>query len=406
MKWQGRWIYSGPFQRIIFRKIPSQSAERRSLFLKEIADSMLHILTRLIGIFMLLAAGGSFAASDPTVRDEAVIRPSDDGLRNPTAVPIRPAKSIAIDKGELLGQILQLTSPEFGGREAGTPGQIAAAKYIAGEFERFGLKPMGVEKDGQRSWFQTFSLQAMKGFGAENRLSLTVDGKKQVFEFRKEFAPFPAGREKVSAKGAVVFAGYGVNAPEYQYNDFDNLDVAGKWVLVLRYEPQEFDEKSKFNGKEMTKYSGLATKVTQCGLRRACGVLVVTGPNGRDKERLADEQFPIIGDFEIPVFSITRAAADAILAPSGKTVAKLQAAIDKDLSNQSFIIDGAELDGTSHIEFSKLDTDNVIGALEGSDATLKKEWVIIGAHCDHLGLNPDSALDGEAGKGKVHYGSY
>jgi aminopeptidase YwaD len=365
---------------------------------------MPHTLNRYVGVFIAFFAGVCFAASDPTAHDDAVIKPSDDGLRNPTATPVRPAKSSAIDKGELLGQIVQLTSPEFGGREAGSPGQIAAAKYIASEFERFGLKPMGVEKDGQRSWFQTFSLQAMKGFGADNHLSLSVDGKKTAFEFRKQFAPFPAGKEKVSGKGAVAFAGYGINAPEYQYNDFEKLDLAGKWALVLRYEPQEFDEKSKFNGKEMTHYSGLATKVTQCGLRRAAGVLVVTGPS-REKEKLADEQFPIIGDFEIPVFSITRATADAILAPSGKTVAKLQSAIDKDLSNQSFTIDGAEVDGTSHIEFSKLDTDNVIAAIEGSDPVLKKEWVVIGAHCDHLGLNPDSTLDGEAGKGKVHYGA-
>src|SRR5687768_4275861 len=102
---------------------------------------------------LLLATFLHAATGDPVV----------DTATNPTAVPIRPSKHSKIDKGELLGHLQYLASAELRGREAGTPDQIAAAKYVAAEFERYGLQPFGDEKDGNRTFFQEFALKSSKG---------------------------------------------------------------------------------------------------------------------------------------------------------------------------------------------------------------------------------------------------
>ncbi|HYF52391.1 MAG TPA: M28 family peptidase [Planctomycetota bacterium] len=355
----------------------------------------------------ILVSVAVLASDLPRVDPDVSLNRPGTELVNPTATPKAPAKESKIDRSELLGQIIKLTAPEYGGREAGTSGQREAAKYIASEFERYGLQPMGVEQAGKRTYFQTFSLRSPKGFGKENVLKLIVGGQETAFEFGKDFAPFPCDKDLAKGKGSVVFAGYGISAAELNYDDFANVDLAGKWALVLRYEPQEFDDASKFSGKQHTQHAALASKAAACAMRRASGILVVTGPNGREqaKENLVDANFPMIGEFDIPVINITRATADKILAGSGKTIGALQSAIDKDLKNHSFLIDGAEINGIASWEFNVAPTDNVIACLEGSDEKLKEEWVVIGAHCDHLGLNPDGALDGEKGKGKVHYGA-
>jgi hypothetical protein len=327
--------------------------------------------------------------------------------KNPTAEPVRPATQSRIDKHELLGHIRHLSSKEFRGREAGTPDQLAAAKYIAEEFARYGISSLGDEKEGKTTYFQEFSMDTSLGFGKANALSLTVGDKVSELSVGKDFAPFPAGVEQAQARGGVVFAGYGIIAPEYKYNDFANLDLAGKWALVLRYEPQEQDTKSKFGGKELTRHASLAAKVYNCLTRNAVGVLIVTGPAGRenDAEKLVDGSGTLIGDFEVPVLQITRATADKILSQSGKSVKSLQAAIDAELSNQSFALTDVSLKGTASLQHDKKLTWNVIAKLEGSDEKLKSECVVIGAHCDHVGMGGEDSLLGKEGVGKIHYGA-
>ena len=330
-------------------------------------------------------------------------------LINPTATPTRPSILPAIDKGELLGHIQYLSSPELHGREAGTPDQLKAAEYIAAEFARYGLEPFGDEKDGKRGYFQEFPLKVFKGAGKDASFAFEFDGKEIAGAMKKDFVLIPAGYKRTRASGGVAFAGYGIAAPEYNYDDFANLNLTGKWALILRYFPQEFNPAGAFKKTEPGKRASLAEKVLQCSLHRAVGVIIVTGPSGREKEK--DDELlgrglgGIIGDFHVPVLQITQAMANRILAPSGKTVGDLQAAINKDLSNQSLQIPGVKVTAVSDIEVIEKKTNNVIARMEGSDDLLKKQSVIIGAHCDHVGMGYEGSLLGKEGAGKMHPGA-
>ena len=326
---------------------------------------------------------------------------------NPTATPRRPAVKPRIDREELLGHIQFLASEELRGREAGTPDQLKAAQYIAAEFGRYGLEPLGDEKDGKRSFLQEFSLAESRGAAPETALTLTADGKETVFELKKQFAPFPAGMEKARAEGGVVFAGYGIHAPELEYDDFQGVDLEGKWALLLRYEPGEKDPKSKFDGLRPSAHAALAAKIQHCVKRKAVGVLVVTGPAGREQEpeRLTNSSGTLLGHFAVPVFQITRAVADAILAPSDQTLEKLQSKIEKGVAPHSCLLQEIKLTGVSALLLDQSTTSNVIARLEGRDERLKHEYVLLGAHSDHVGLGRSGSLLGDAGKGKIHPGA-
>ncbi len=240
-------------------------------------------------------------------------------------------------------------------------------------------------------------------------MKMTLGGAETVFEQKKQFLPLAAGYKIVKADAGVAFAGYGISSPDCNYDDFANLELAGKWALILRYRPQEFDPKSVFSAPGQARHAGLNIKVQNCALRRAAGVLIVTGPNGREKESDEDSinkaMTGLFGDFHIPVLHITRAVADRLLAPAEKKIADLQLAIDKDLSNQSFAIPNVKVAAVSDIEVEQKVTENIVGRLEGSDPVLKKECVIVGAHCDHVGMGYSGSLLGKDGWGKMHPGA-
>ena len=250
--------------------------------------------TRAVVVFCLLlsVACGSGWAADIVTPAAPAAEAADEKNCNPTAIPVHPSLSAQIDKGELLGHVKFLSAPELRGREAGSAEQLKAARYVADEFARYGLQPLGENENGQPTYFQNFELKTSKGASQSCALKLNSGGREKSFALKTEFAPFPSALEKTNGKGGVAFAGYGIMAPEYEYDDFGELDLAGKWALLLRYEPQEHDEKSKFAGKDHTRHAGLSSKIYNCAMRRAAGVLIVTGPAGRGFRRLHAENGP------------------------------------------------------------------------------------------------------------------
>ncbi|GMV79704.1 MAG: hypothetical protein AMXMBFR7_08880 [Planctomycetota bacterium] len=330
-------------------------------------------------------------------------------VANPTATPVQPAVHAKVDKGELLGHIKHLASESFRGREAGTSEQLKAAAYIADEFKRYGLRPMGDKavEAAEPGYLQTFFLPVSKGLGAGNALKVEAGGKTDEFKVKTDFTPLPANRTSPHvAEAGVVFAGYGISAPEHQYDDFAGVELAGKWALIFRYEPQDDDPKSRFQGKTMTRHAHFATKVNNCALRRAAGVLIVNAPQGAGAEdKLLDPVGPCFAEVELPVLMLTRPAADAILKSSGKTVAELQAAIDKDLKPQSRELAGVKVGAVADLVIDPQKTSNVLAVLEGSDPELKQEYVVIGAHCDHVGMGNFGSLMGRLGAGLIHPGA-
>lgn len=327
-------------------------------------------------------------------------------VRNPSPNPGPIAGEGAIQAEALLGQMRILASPEMEGRASGTPGGARAADYIAQEFRKIGLEPLG----DQGGYLQAFEVTTGVRLGAENHLSLEfrVGGQgsgleRKRYEAGVAFNPFGFSDEG-SLSGEVVFAGYGITAPELKYDDYAGLDVQDKIVLVMTHEPQEKNEQGPFRKPEAFRYTEVRYKVINAREHGAKGIIVVTDPNNHEK----DELFAIRGGGSasagIVALNGLREVAEAILSPTGKGLAQLQKEIDETLQPRSFLIPGVIARLQVSLIREKGRAANVIGMLPGRDPTLREEAVVIGAHYDHLGRGGETSLAPDR-YGEIHPGA-
>ena len=281
-----------------------------------------------------------------------------------------------------------LASPELEGRGAGTAGLEKAARYIEGQFKSYGLKPIP-----GKSFLQEFNVTVAAHLGPKTALnSLQVE---------KDFVPF--NFSSVGAgDGPVVFAGYGITAKEYNYDDYAGLDVKGKFVLILRHEPQEMDEKSVFAGKNFTSHAQYVSKASNAKAHGARGVILVndtpTHPSDPDRfERFGSVEGP--GDAGVLYVQISAAEADRWLAPAGKNLKDIVAGIDKDLKPQSFVLDKTTVHLSVDIRKEVKPVHNIVAYLPGET----DEYVVVGAHYDHLGMGGSHSL--APNEVKIHPGA-
>jgi Peptidase family M28/PA domain len=303
----------------------------------------------------------------------------------------QPAAEI-IREADLKADLFFLSSDDLAGRQAGTLGDHIATDYIAAEFMRLGLKPVG----DNGTYFQDLELI----YGDLDRDHTTLTGKiagvEHAFVMNQDFRYVRSSLRPTTGCGSIVFAGYGINAPEYGYNDFAGVDLKGKIALVLPREPQANDPDSKFMGTWDTYHAFNWEKLEALRKAGAAGVLIVqgVGPNHEVKPIPASSQRSAGGPaialagqmWDLPVFTIQREAADQFLAPSGKTAEMLQQEIDRTLKPDSFDVPQSSACLTK--AYTKLETHqgrNVVGLLEGSDPQLKAQTIIVTAHHDHMG---------------------
>ncbi|MHC4600876.1 MAG: M28 family peptidase, partial [Planctomycetota bacterium] len=305
-----------------------------------------------------------------------------------------------------------LASDAYEGREAGTKGAILAACYIARMFEQYGLEPGG----DSGSFFQHFSLQG--GASGTGKLGdavlvevrLAVRGKNLLlrrFDYEKDYLPFHFSASAY-VQGNVVFAGYGISAPEHGYDDYRGLDVKGKIVLVLSHEPQEADPESVFDGTALTKHAEPRVKAALAEKNGAIGLMVVPNPEHHEKDPVHVDgvtAWPPEGGAEplgIVCLRVSRRVVREVLRLEKKKLDKLQSAIDRSLKPSNVKIKK----GTVALRVAaQADTGmarNVVGIYEGSDPVLKEECVVIGAHFDHIGYG-NFASRGK--RGQIHNGA-
>jgi hypothetical protein len=298
----------------------------------------------------------------------------------------------------LKGHVFFLASPDMGGRDSLSLEGRIAANYLAGFFHRLGLKPVG--DDG--TYFQNFPMTQAHINRADTKLRATIGAKPNASTVREyvlasDFTLARQGGVDVDVNAQLVFAGYGIDAPEYGYNDYAGLDVAGKVVMVLAREPQASDAQSRFKGTWDTYHAYPAWKPEVARRHGAAGVLIVQGPPRRPQRvpsgptngriRTDRPNHSLTSPFwDLPVFNISARVADELLAGSGKTVASRQAAIDKAGAPQSTPVEGVTVQMRRAITERRIvDTRNVVGVIEGSDPKLKDEYVIVTGHYDHVG---------------------
>ena len=307
----------------------------------------------------------------------------------------------AIQADALLEQIQVLASPQMEGRAAGTPGGSRAAAHIAEAFRKTGLHPLG----DRGTYLQAFEVTTGVRLGERNTLALELLGQQKTYEAGLAFTPFGFSEEgKVS--GEVAFAGYGITAPELGYDDYADLDVRGKIVLVMTHEPQEKNEQGPFRRPEAFHYTQVRHKVINAREHGAKGILIVTDPNNHAQE--PETLFAIRGSGSasagIIAVNALREVAERILLPAGKSLAQLQKEIDETLKPRSVAIPGMLADLQVELIRERGRAANVIGMLRGRDPALKEEAVIIGAHYDGLGRGGESSL-APARYGEIHPGA-
>jgi hypothetical protein len=327
--------------------------------------------SRLVGLFALILAGASLAFA------------------------------AAINSSRWLNDARYLSSPEMKGRGSGLPELDKAADYIANEFRRAGLEPIG------SSFFQPFTASTGADLGRENVLA-AVGPAARTYRLRTDFIPlsFSGSGDKT---GALAFAGYGITAPEYNYDDYKGIDVSGRIVLVLRHEPQETEEGSIFRGRETTRHAEFVNKAINARNHGAIALLVVNDPvnhSGRDDRLVPFGAASGPENLGIPVVQIKQEVATAWMQQAGYSLIELQKAIDRDLSSQSRLLpESLKINLKADVRQVRSDLKNVIGVLRGSDPKLRDEYIVIGGHYDHLGYGEQGGSMAPSQTGQIHHGA-
>ena len=311
----------------------------------------------------------------------------------------------AIKPDALLAHVKFLSSDDLAGRGNGTPGLERAAEYIASQFKAAGLQPGG--KDG--TWFQPFELVTGLDVGDGNELAIQANGRPVTFSLGQTYYPISttanSSTREASADLArlpLVFAGYGISAPSLNYDDYAGVDVGGKAVIIFSHEPQEHDDKSRFDGRKPMGHSLAMNKAMTARNKGARLVMVVSDPTHEKDEAPYDgfRKDPQAEDYGITILRVQRDRIAPLLA--AWKLDDLAKEIDATGSPRSRVLDATTVTYTEHLAKTRRTVRNVIGVLPGSSR--KDEAVVLGAHYDHLGLGGRHSMNPSLA-GQVHNGA-
>jgi len=319
--------------------------------------------------------------------------------RDELAERLQPALE-AITPDGLLAHIKVLASDEFEGRAPGSKGEELSVKYITDQFKKIGLKPGN--PDG--TYIQEVPLAGIK---SEPHMSFLIGDKTMDLKYPDDFVASSARLQpeiKID-KSDLVFVGYGVVAPEYGWDDYKNVDVKGKTLLMLINDPPVPDPKDPlklddkmFKGKAMTYYGRWTYKYEIAAKKGAAAAIIIheTEPAAYPwqvvRSSWSKENFELDNpnkntDAVSARSWITLDVAKKLFADSGQDFDALKkSAITKDFRP-------VVLNAKANIEIKQqvrsFKSHNVIGKLDGSDPKLNGEYVIYTAHWDHLGRHPE-----------------
>ena len=300
---------------------------------------------------------------------------------------------------DIIRHVDYLCRDELGGRLTGTEGERLATAYVAAYLDSLDLVPAG--DDG--SWFQPFEFTSGVVLGKANALS----DSRAEYSVDRDWRPLSFSRIGDVELASVVFAGYGMVVPEDldqpEYDSYVHLDVKDKWVLVLRYMPENISAERR---QHLSRPSQLRFKTMLARDRGARGLIIASGPNTQVNRRL----IPLRSDgtlsgSSLPVISVTDQLADGWIAASGKSLKSLQDKLDNGQQMMGFELDGVQLTAKIDIQHIKSTGRNVLGRLQaGSEPT--DQAIVIGAHVDHLGRGASSSsLARDDERQAIHYGA-
>ena len=306
-----------------------------------------------------------------------------------------------VSADRLQQHVKYLASDTLDGRRTGTTGANEAAHHIAGEFLRYSLRPASRVVDTQNiaalrsAYLQTFPYVAGVNLGPQNRLSVGSN----TFLVGNEWVPLAySANGKVS--GAIVFAGFGLTASELNYDDYAGLNATGKIAVVLQGTPDGDNPHGQFARLQDVRWKTVAAR--NAGVK---ALIVVAREGAFSEDRLTNLTYDnTAGEAGIPVVVISRQSLDKILSLSSTTIAELEKASTAKTPGTNRNLTG-ELNLTTDLIRKEVPAYNVVGILEGSDPVLKNEYIVIGAHYDHLGRGGEGSGSLAPRSGEIHHGA-
>ena len=309
--------------------------------------------------------------------------------------PAAPQSLGSADPARYLDDIKALTAPSMEGRGDDNKGLERAARFLEKHYQQLGLKPAGTN-----SYFQPFTVITGAELKGHNHFSVEDGTQKQELKLNQDFVPFSFSSPG-SVSAPVVFAGYGASADEFGYDDYSGIDVKDKIVVVLRYEPAGFAGKAGNTG--LTRHSQLITKAINARNHGAKAVVLVNGNLAQGEEDLLTRFGSVSGPANtgIVLVQVKNDVADRWFRAAGKSIADAQSQIDHLSKPQSFAFpETVHMSIHVDIETKRATVNNVLAYLPGKT----DEYVIVGAHYDHLGRgNYDSLAPSQIGQ--IHPGA-
>ena len=301
----------------------------------------------------------------------------------------------AADPVHYLDDIKSLTAPSMEGRGAGTKGITRAAAMLERDYKHLGLEPAGTN-----SYLEPFAVITGAKLKSRNRITVENGGPKSELKLNQDFVPFSFSSSGTAA-GPLVFAGFGATAEEFAYDDYAGLDVKDKIVVIFRYEPAGFAAKSGNAG--LTRHSQLITKAINARNHGAKAIILVNGKLGDGEEDLLTRFGSVSGPENTGILLVQakNQVADNWFKAAGKSLAEVEGQIDHSTKPQSFAFpEQLHVSLNVDIETTRATVNNVLAYLPGKS----DEYVIIGAHYDHLGYgNADSLAPSQIGQ--IHPGA-
>jgi len=303
----------------------------------------------------------------------------------------------SVDPQAILAHTSVLSSDEYEGRGPGTKGEELTVGYLVDQFKKIGLKPGN--SDG--TYVQKVPLVGITPAPAP--LVFEKAGRRQTLKWKDDVVAWTKHVADAASvnKSEVVFVGYGIVAPEYNWDDYKGMDMTGKTLVMLVNDPPVAGDAHAFGGKAMTYYGRWTYKYEIGAMKHAAAVLVVheTEPAGYPFEVVqakTTEQFDLItpdknmGRVSIEGW-ITMDRAKELMKLAGQDfdILKKQAAT-RDFKPVPLAVNASM---TIKNTLRTIDSQNVVAKVEGSDPALRDEYVVYTAHWDHLGIGPEVAGD-------------
>jgi Zn-dependent M28 family amino/carboxypeptidase len=305
---------------------------------------------------------------------------------------VKQTSEVSAEASRIKAHLRFLSDDLLEGRDTGARGHEIASLYIAAEFEKYGLTPAG--DDG--TYMQRVKFVQANIDQSSIKLSLTGSQGDTTLKYPKQFLTYPNPLEETTQMvGKLVFVGYGIVAPELQHNDYQNIDVKGKVVVVLSGKPKSFPSE------EGAHFGSSHEKRRHASENGAVGFITISTPTGEkvrpyqnllnylhtpvvrwlDKDGNASGVFPQIKGTAY----FSKEAAELVFADAQQNLEQIYAMLEKDESPKGFDLPlEIELESTS--SHKSISSPNVASILEGSDPSLKNEYVVYSAHSDHIGF--------------------